>query len=216
MAYHEAILDTLTLYNYDNTIFKSFHVPTGMNRQNVIDTILLETAELSVIYPSPDALKQAIGIWCKKNLEIWNKLYETLHYEYNPIHNYDKTEYGLDVIDGKELETRNLVNEDEYERNLNDKTNIKNKIAAFNEGLGDSSESDNSTDYTGNSKDTKKDTGTINNKTDNNNSHYLRGFGNIGVMSTQELIERQRDTVQFNLTDYIVTDYKKTFCVAVY
>lgn len=216
MGYHDATLSTLMLYKYDNTLFDYFTVPDGMDKQNVIDSILLETAEMSVIYTAPIALKETIGIWSRKNFDVWNELYKTLHYEYNPIHNYDRTEEGEDILDGKEKETRNLTNTDDYSRNLQDTSDTLNKVAAFNEGLADSNASHSDVDYTGTSKDTKTDTGTIDNKTDNTNKHYLRAYGNIGVTTTQKMIEEQRDIVQFNLTDYIVTDYKKNFCVAVY
>lgn len=216
MGYHSAILSTLMLYKYDNTIFDAFLVPGDMDKENVINSILIETSEMSVIYPSPDSIKLAIDIWTKKNFEVWNELYKTLHYEYNPIHNYDRTENGKDVLDGKNVETRDLTNKDEYERNLVDSGDNLNKVAAYNDGLADSSQQIGSTKYTGNSTDTKRDTGKVDNKTDNTNTHYLRAFGNIGVTSTQELIQSQRETVQFNLTDYIVNDYKEHFCVAVY
>ena len=58
MSYLNAFLDTLTLYNYDKDVFESFAVPGDMDKQNVIDSILLETTGLSVIYPSPDFISR--------------------------------------------------------------------------------------------------------------------------------------------------------------
>jgi hypothetical protein len=52
------------------------------------------------------------------------------------------------------------------------------------------------------------DTGTINNET------WERG--NIGVMSTQDLIKQQREVVQFNIIDYIINDFKNRFCLLIY
>ena len=41
-----AMISILSLYNYDNSIFNDFEVPEGMDKDNTIDNILLECAEL--------------------------------------------------------------------------------------------------------------------------------------------------------------------------
>ena len=40
--------------------------------------------------------------------------------------------------------------------------------------------------------------------------------GNIGVTSTQHLIEEERGTAEFNIYDAISSDFKNRFCVMVY
>ena len=47
-------------------------------------------------------------------------------------------------------------------------------------------------------------------------SHSGRVSGNIGVMSTQELIARQRAIVDFDVIAKITEDFKATFCLAIY
>ena len=47
-------------------------------------------------------------------------------------------------------------------------------------------------------------------------THTTRRTGNIGVTSSQELIERERAVDQFNIYKYIVDSFKKRFCVLVY
>ena len=43
-----------------------------------------------------------------------------------------------------------------------------------------------------------------------------REYGNIGVTSTQELIERSRQLALFNIFDIIIADFIKYFCVMIY
>ena len=43
-----------------------------------------------------------------------------------------------------------------------------------------------------------------------------RIHGNIGVTTTQQMIQQERDIVQFDVINYIVEDYKKEFCILVY
>lgn len=87
-----ATIDFIGFYNYDNTLFDDFQVPSEINKQDLIDNILMETAELELIYADYDFLKYALNHFSRKMLNIWKKLYETTQYEYNAIHNYDKTE----------------------------------------------------------------------------------------------------------------------------
>ena len=47
-------------------------------------------------------------------------------------------------------------------------------------------------------------------------SHTGRVSGNIGVMSTQELIARQRAIVDFDVIGKITEDFKAAFCLAIY
>jgi len=40
--------------------------------------------------------------------------------------------------------------------------------------------------------------------------------GNIGITSSQELTQREREVVQFNVYDFITESFKKEFCLMVY
>lgn len=105
----EALISPLTMYHCDETIFDGLQVPSynfprsreypdlfltqgwTLDRQTLIDNILLETCELEVLYTQPETLKFAIGAWCRKEFPVWQSLYETLFYKYNPIWNKDGT-----------------------------------------------------------------------------------------------------------------------------
>lgn len=43
-----------------------------------------------------------------------------------------------------------------------------------------------------------------------------RVHGNIGVTTTQQMIEAEREVVKFDIYDYIVKDFKERYCVPVY
>ena len=47
-------------------------------------------------------------------------------------------------------------------------------------------------------------------------AHKGRVSGNIGVMSTQELIARQRAIVDYDVISKITDDFKASFCLAIY
>lgn len=91
------MLSILGLYNYDNTIFDGLVVPVNDNFENMINrdvliqTILLQNAELELLYSDPDTVKQMIGLWSASSQYSWKKLADTLYLNYNPIWNKDGT-----------------------------------------------------------------------------------------------------------------------------
>lgn len=74
-----------------------------IDKDTLVNNLLMETAELNTIYTDPDFLKWAIGQWSSKELSVWQELYETLFYRYNPIWNKDGTRKHSDT------ETRDLA-----------------------------------------------------------------------------------------------------------
>ena len=91
-----ATMSVMGLYNWDNTLFDLMTIPEELTKQTLIDNLLVELAELEVIYPNPVVMKNLIGVWSAKQLDIWERLYATTQYEYNPIENYDRQESGTD------------------------------------------------------------------------------------------------------------------------
>lgn len=94
-------LSIIGLYNYDNTIFDPITLPEGMELETLKNNILMECGTLETFIPDPTIMKNAIGYWSASHQEIWQHLYETTQYEYNPIWNKDGT-----IVD---TETRNLA-----------------------------------------------------------------------------------------------------------
>lgn len=87
-----AKLSVLGLYTWDTGLFDQLELPVGVDADNVRDNILLECAELEVLYPRPDVMADAIGIWSRSRLPGWVRQFRALTEEYNPLHNYDRTE----------------------------------------------------------------------------------------------------------------------------
>lgn len=116
-----ATISILGMYNYDNTIFDNFTVPSNFEdgaKEAIINNILVETGELESLYTNPDFMKQAIGLWCSKYQLEWEELRKTQLYEYNPIWNADYN------ITDDTLETRDLAGTNDttetYTRALNE------------------------------------------------------------------------------------------------
>lgn len=220
-----ATLDLMGIYNYDPTILDLMQIPAAIDRQTLIDNLIMETAEQEILYSNAEFLKSAIGSWSAKNLHVWEELYDTTQYEYNPIWNKDGT-----IV---ELETRDLKGSDHTTDNTDRVDNLQDKetrdltdkslhsVFGFNSSSA-APESQDEGEYKGN--DTFDHTGrqdldrTFDKATTDTGTvkHERTEQGNIGLTSTQELIEKQRDVVKFNVMDVIIKDFMQRFCIGVY
>lgn len=84
-------MSIMGLYNYDESIFDDMIVPEGVGRENFITELLLQLAELEVVYARPDVMKTAIKAWSASRLHEWNRIYTALMYNYNALFNKEGT-----------------------------------------------------------------------------------------------------------------------------
>lgn len=116
-----ANLSPLGLYQWDNTLFDFMKIPPALDKSTLIDNLLAETAELEVLYPNPVVFKNLIGVWSAKQIDIWNRLYETTQYDYNPIENYNRMEDGTTTGTGSTTHRGTDTTTDTQTRTGNDK-----------------------------------------------------------------------------------------------
>lgn len=252
-----ALFSIMTLYNYDNTIFDDLKLPTGVVKEDVVNNLLLELAELEIIYPNPIVMKTAIGMWSSKELSVWDKLYKSTTQEYNPIWNQFRTEEYTDTetraLSATDNESRDLTGTDNETRDLGGTTTknstttgsttnngtdtTKEYVSGFNSDTPALSKQNEQTLGTGNTvsgtikgTDTTSDTGTVNkNSTDKGNvnrsktdtgtvtnAHTAKYEGHTGIVPVQKLLDMERETVKFNVIDYIIDSFKNRFCIQVY
>lgn len=102
----KSTISILGFYKWDDTIFDGLIVPTGVNKDTVVNSILLECAELEVLYSNPDTLKTAIATWSDLSQQAWNRMAAALSATYDPVENYNRHE---EWEDGSESEAQNQV-----------------------------------------------------------------------------------------------------------
>ena len=88
-----ATLSLLGLYQINKNIFDDVLLPAGIEseRETIKNTLLLNSAELEVLYPDPDTMRAALGLYSRERIDSWTKLYNTTQLKYNPIWNKDGT-----------------------------------------------------------------------------------------------------------------------------
>ena len=171
------LLSIMGLYEYDNNLFQGLQLPEDLNREAVINEILLQCAELELLYPSIDTMKLAITTWSLANQYTWQKLYDTMVVEYNPIWNVDAT-VSID-------------------RDATGTGNATDAVKGFNSNTW--AESDKTDTSSAATEDVTE-----------------RRTGNIGVTTTQQMLEAERKIAEFNMISYIAQSFKQRFCLLIY
>lgn len=196
-----ATMSVWGMYQISPTLFDGLSVPNGIDKENVKDNILLESENLEVLYSNPDFLKAAITVWSTERLPIWEKLYATTQYEYNPIENYDRYEEGTNSASGTSSGQNESASSGENE-------SVTSNTAYDSNTFADSAKA--------NSSGSNNVSNSGNNEYENSGSFTTHIHGNIGVRSSQELIEQERRIADFCITSYIVEEFIDKFCIGVY
>lgn len=215
----------LDLLYYDDTIMDNFTVPDGIDRQLALDTIYQRCGLTPLYHPDPAWLKFYVGRWCSKNAKTWEELYKTTIQDYNPIYNYDRTEETTDTRSG----TRTLSEDTSSNTKQNGDTSVTDTSSDSNEHT---ISADNSDNYEPGYKDvsSRQDTQAsessnrvdvtgdraVDETTGETYSHKLQAYGNVGVTTTQEMLEAQRKVVRYNIYNEIADSFKEEFCLYIY
>lgn len=193
----------LSMISWNPNILNNLHIPTNLNLEAIQINIIDECGELPLTVTNPKQFGILLDKWSTIQLDKWNRMQKALEIEYNPLENYDRQEIGDD------LRTPNLTNT-YTDKNPNASTNtIKNYKNGYNstsQVLSDSSESTSGTDVTT----TNASTGT------ENMHHDWRIHGNIGVTTSQQMLQSELDISKNLVADVIVDDFKNKFCIVVY
>lgn len=112
-------LSVLGLYNYDDTLFDNMVIPGALDKDVLIKNILLECAELEVIYPNTEILKQAIQYWSAKRLSAWDKIAQVLYEDYDPFINIKRDEERT-ITQSRDLTNNVKTNVNAYDDNTSD------------------------------------------------------------------------------------------------
>jgi hypothetical protein len=152
-----------------------------------------EGGDLELLYSNADYIKEQLGAFCASMEYKWSKLYGTLMLEYNPIENYDRIEEFTDdgIANSQDTRTDNIT--------------TANAAAPFNE-------------ETLKTRETDTQTGTVGNIGSNTTkvTHTGRIHGNVGVTTSQQMLESERNVALFNLYKVIANDIIDYFCISIW
>lgn len=203
------------------SIFDLLNLPDGIDKDAVVDNITLEGGDFEILYADPYMFRAAVGVWSKKHYRTFEKWVAALAIEYNPLENYDRMEDYTDTSNRGEKttagNTRTLNNEDK--ETLNTSTTDEHTVSAFDSSSYQPSDK-NSVSNTG--TDTFNHTGTIKDEgsgsltANGKNVHEGRIHGNIGVTTSQQMLQSELDIARFNLIQQITDLFLTEFTLMIY
>lgn len=150
-------------------------------------------------------------------IKNWNALYKTLSLEYNPIENYSmtETENVQDTHKGTLESNGNNTNTYTETTLVNDTSN--NQLWGFNST--DSVNSDKQTGDTTRDVDSTMDSTHKNTDSETKNitsDRTLKRSGNIGVTTSQQMIESERQLWLWNFFESVFSDIDKILVLKIY
>lgn len=181
----------------ETDLFLHLDLPEGIDKQTVVDTILLKGGEFEVLYSNPYFLRDSIVSWSKKWFWTFDRWIKVINQEYNPLENYDRME---DWVDTEKVNTNN---------HIDDSTNgtTENQVSAF--------------DTANYSNSSKSITGTIGSndstgEVDGRSTKVGRAHGNIGTVSSQDMLSQELTVARWNLYNEIADIFLMEYVLPIY
>ena len=230
---------------YNQTLFDLMHLPAGIDKETLVDNIILQGGEFEVLYADPVFMREAIGTWSKKCYNTFLKWITAQNIEYNPHENYDRIEDWTDQLNkgvttnGRRDSgnTRTFNNQDkrtidtEDERTLDTTRTSEDEVSAFDssnyqpssknttddDGTDTLTHSGTDTvDYSGTIKDEYGEGASSSEKENSKTTHGGRIHGNIGTLTSQKMLSDEYEVARFNIIDQITDMFILEFCIPIY
>lgn len=178
--------------------------------------ILLTIGDSNILKSVESNVLNNIRTMINANEYRLNKLWDSVNFDYNPIENYNRVEaqtHNEKIEADNRKTTTDLAERTTTNTNgsYTDNTTTENKTTAFDTTAYNKDTDKNSVSFVkGDSTDTSSTNATTDTVkqdayTDNSSGGYnLTAKGNIGTMSTQNMIEQERRIVNYNFYDEIV------------
>lgn len=214
-------MDSWMKVNNDD-LFSSLTLPAGITKTDVVNNILLEAAELECLYSDPNFCKEAIGLWGKKWYPTFEKWYNALQIEYEPLNNFDRYEEWSDsgTSSSTNTGTGNVSNSSKTTNTPSGSIVTDHYVTPY-ESNTKTLQSEDTESYSSykTENDTAAESSTLTSNTGTGTTtgnHTGHLYGNIGVTTSQQMLQSELDIAYWNLTQHITDIFLKEFCLLVY
>lgn len=230
----KAKITLLGFYNYDNTLFNNIQLPDGINKDRLVNNILLECGEFEVLYANYNFYKNAIEHFFLLNFDLFKRWIDALNLQYNPLENYDRIEHWQDDFDGKTNTSGNVNNQgsttDTASGSNTDtssgSTTQNNNVSSFdsNDLVSDTQSTGSATNNASSQSSSNASSQSTNSETssgqelkDDVSVHDGRVHGNIGVTTSQQMLESELELRQkWQIIKIITEMFMRELVIAVY
>lgn len=195
--------------------FKS--LPEGIDKETLVNLILTEGGEFEPLYADANMMKGQIELFVSQHMRTFTKWVKALAIEYNPLENYDRMEDWTDVNHNIESSTGNSSSNSSGNSNGNNTDNTNNNVSAFDDySMSPHDSSVTSSNSSANSSASSSSNSITNGSSDGNSTHTGRTHGNIGVTTSQQMLQSELDIARFNIYQQICDLFIDELLLAVY
>lgn len=193
------------MLNMNDDLFSELTLPEGLDKQTLTDNILLRGGEFEVLYANPTAMQSLIGIWSRREQATFERWVSALSIEYAPLENYDRMEHWTDEVDGTgssgSTGSVNTTSNDtsELTKSAYDQSTYSPYEKTINGGTVGTTSSD-----------------STNTSMSNDSEHNGRIHGNIGVTTSQQMLEAELNLGYWNVYSKITELFLQEFTIPVY
>lgn len=182
---------------YKTDIFDGIEMPNELDRDTLIDRIFIRCGEFSVMHTDIEYMHEQILNFFKIHKDTFDRWCNAMAIEYDPIENYNR--YEDYSGDGSNKGANNS--------NGTDSSTETDTKAAFNSS---SYEPYEKSVVSGSSNMGSTNSGEYEEK---HNSHI---HGNIGVTTSQQMLQSEIELARFNIYKAIADLFADEFCIMVY
>lgn len=203
--------------------------PWVPDRTDLKNYLCFALAELPLVYTDPDVMKAAVRFWSTIHYKEWTDLLRTLNYKFNPIWNkdgvvteqrditYEKAGTSSDSGQGSSTDTGTIG------RSGSSSGSTEHQVTGFDTNTY-SPDTKDVTSGSANETETRNlagsssasSSGTTSDEGESHDTFRRVEQGNIGIVTSQQMVREQRELVQFNFYEYLTQAFKREFCVMVW
>lgn len=175
------------------SLFDQVLIPSGIDRDMLIHAILLRSGDFEVLYPNPDFMQDVINSLFKRWYKTFAKWEKALNIEYDPLSNYDRKEEWSDSSMA-DTSTNSKSNSDDTV-----------KVSSYDSDMMHDKD-----------RSIGKNDSNITSRSNANNKRTGRAYGNIGVTTSQQMLDSELTIARFNLYNQIADIIVRDICIMVY
>ena len=204
------------LLDYDATIFDEMALPEGLDDEDGIvrglikDDIVLRHGDTPLFIPEPVVMKYYIKSWSTRMLPVFQRYFTACMVEYDPIENYNRSEYRTETREDTMGNTRTLDTETDTTGTDTTETSVSaENVVTFSPENKEVRTPDLNVADSGTITDDGSYDGSL---TIDSNIH-----GNIGVTTSQQMLEQEFSIIpKMDIIRIISDAWAAEFCLAVY
>ena len=205
-----AKITLIGLLNYDPDLFENLTVPEGIDRDTLLDNIILRCADFEVMYPDNEFLKFSIGAWARKWMPTFQRWVDALSIEYDPLENYDRNESWSD----SGWTSGSNSGSSSSQTSGSTSTTMTDKVSAYD--AGDALTTKDQTETYGTDSSSSSGSNSLTSSESRGDTRTGRIHGNIGVTTSQQMLQSELDLGYWNIYEKITDLFLTEFVIPVY